>query len=162
MLFIRGVRGVSLFKAYYRNDEANEKAFDADGWFDTGDIVRRDEEGWLYFSDRDKDMLKVGAENVAASEIEAVIMQTGLAEECAVVGQKHAMLDEVPVVFVIPSEAGKVAGAGLEAAIRAQCETNLADFKVPRSVFPVDSLPRSTLEKIAKAELRAGLPTLEG
>ena len=89
-------------------------------------------------------------------------MQTGLAEECAVVGQKHAMLDEVPVAFVIPSEAGKVAGAGLEAAIRTQCETNLAGFKVPRSVFPVDSLPRSTLEKIAKAELRAGLPTLEG
>lgn len=161
VLFIRGVRGVSLFKAYYRNDEANEKAFDADGWFDTGDIVRSDGDGWLYFSDRDKDMLKVGAENVAASEIESVIMQTGLAEECAVVGQKHAMLDEVPVVFVIPSEAGKAAGAGLEAAIKAHCETNLADFKVPRSVFPVESLPRSTLEKIAKAELRAGLPTLE-
>ncbi len=56
MLFIRGVRGVSLFKAYYRNDEANEKAFDAEGWFDTGDIVRSDENGWLYFSDRDKDL----------------------------------------------------------------------------------------------------------
>ena len=162
ILHIRGVRGVSLFKEYYRNEEANAKAFDAGGWFDTGDIVRNDEDGWLYFSDRDKDMLKVGAENVAASEIESVIMQSGLAEECAVVGQKHAMLDEVPVVFIIPSAAGAALEAGaLGEAVLIHCRTNLADFKVPRSVFPVASLPRSTLEKIAKAELRAQLPVLE-
>ena len=77
-----------MFKEYYRNDQATEVAFDADGWFNTGDIVRSDADGWLFFSDREKDMLKVGAENVAASEIESVIMQTGLVEECAVVAQK--------------------------------------------------------------------------
>jgi crotonobetaine/carnitine-CoA ligase len=87
VLHIRGVRGVSLFKEYYRNPEANETSFDSNGWFDTGDLVRMDENGWLYFSDREKDMLKVGAENVAASEIESVIMQTGLVDECAVVAQ---------------------------------------------------------------------------
>jgi len=84
-LYIRGARGVTLFKEYYGNPPANDKAFDADGWFDTGDNVRLDAGGWLFFSDRSKDMLKVGAENVAASEIESVIMQTGLVEECAVV-----------------------------------------------------------------------------
>jgi crotonobetaine/carnitine-CoA ligase len=158
VLHIRGVRGVTLFKEYYRNFEANEQAFDDNGWFNTGDIVRIDEAGYLYFSDRDKDMLKVGAENVAASEIEVVIMQTGLASECAVVAQKHYMLDEVPVAFVIPS------GAGTEQdrdAILDRCRSDLADFKVPRDVLFVDELPRSTLEKVAKAELRARLAPIE-
>jgi crotonobetaine/carnitine-CoA ligase len=153
-LFIRGVRGVSLFKEYYGNAQANDKAFDADGWFDTGDIVRLDQDGWLFFSDRSKDMLKVGAENVAASEIESVIMQTGLVEECAVVAQKHYMLDEVPVAFVIPA-----AGAGdtIGEEIMRYCQANLADFKVVRAVHVVNDLPRSTLEKVAKHELRARL-----
>jgi len=162
LLFIRGVRGVSLFKEYYRNPEANEKAFDDEGWFETGDIVRADEDGWLYFSDRDKDMLKVGAENVAASEIETVIMQTGLVDECAVVAQKHHMLDEVPVVFVICNEPGAALSEDeITVRIIEHCKANLADFKVVTAVHLVDELPRSTLEKIAKNELRARLPAIE-
>jgi crotonobetaine/carnitine-CoA ligase len=159
-LFIRGVRGISLFMEYYGNPGANTLAFDDDGWFDTGDVIRIDDDGWLFFSDRDKDMLKVGAENVAASEIESVIMQTRLVDECAVVAQKHYMLDEVPVAFVIPSSdrpADEIA-----AAIIAHCRENLADFKVVHEVRVVDSLPRSTLEKIAKNELRALLPEITG
>lgn len=157
-LFIRGVRGVSLFKEYYENPEANAEAFDDDGWFDTGDVIRIDDDGWLFFSDRDKDMLKVGAENVAASEIESVIMQTRLVDECAVVAQKHHMLDEVPVAFVIP--ASDRPEAEIAEAIIAHCRENLADFKVVREVHIVDSLPRSTLEKIAKNELRSLLPAI--
>ena len=103
-------------------------------------------------------MLKVGAENVAASEIEVVIMQTGLASECAVVAQKHYMLDEIPVAFVIPSGAGNEQDRN---AILDRCRSDLADFKVPRDVLFVDELPRSTLEKIAKAELRARLAPIE-
>ena len=160
-LYVRGVRGVTIFKEYYGNPEANEAAFDADGWFETGDIIRSDEDGWLYFSDRDKDMLKVGAENIAASEIETVIMETGLASECAVVGQKHYMLDEVPVVFVIPTEAGQeLDPAELEKKVIAHCAINLPDFKVVRSVHVVDKLPRSMLEKIAKNKLRERLPEI--
>lgn len=153
-LFIRGVRGVTLFKEYAGNPEATAASFDDDGWFATGDSIIMDESGDLLFGDRLKDMLKVGAENVAASEIEAVIMATGLAHECAVVAQKHFMLDEVPVAFVIPSPGadGDIAAAVIDA-----CRRDLADFKVPRSVFIVDDMPRSTLEKIAKNELRARL-----
>jgi crotonobetaine/carnitine-CoA ligase len=96
-------------------------------------------------------MLKVGAENVAASEIETVILATGLVAECAVVGKPHPMLDEVPVAFVIAAQGvtGDIAGRIVDA-----CAADLADFKVPREVFVVDELPRSTLEKIAKNELR--------
>ena len=162
VLFIKGVRGISMFKAYYRNEEANEKAFDENGWFDTGDIIRMDENGWLFFSDREKDMLKVGAENVAASEIETVMMQTGLIDECAVVAQKHFMLDEVPVAFVIPNAAGSdMDEESLKQQIIGHCQVNLADFKVIRDVHLVTALPRSTLEKVAKNELRSRLPAIE-
>lgn len=157
-LFIRGVRGVSLFKEYYGNEEANAQAFDADGWFETGDIIRMDEDGWLFFSDREKDMLRVGDENVAASEIEIVILQTGLASECAVVGQAHAMLGEVPVVFVIPAETASI--DSLKEDILDACRHNLADFKVVRDVHIVETLPRATLEKIDKKELRLLLPEI--
>jgi len=158
LLYIRGVRGVSMFKEYFGNPEANDKAFDADGWFETGDVIRMDEDGNLFFGDRDKDMLKVGAENVAASEIEMVIMETGWVRECAVVGQKHFMLDEVPVVFVI---ATPDAPDDLKDRIIEVCRENLADFKVVRDVITVNEMPRSTLEKIAKNELRERLPTIE-
>lgn len=156
-LFIRGVRGVSMFKEYYGDPEATAKAFDADGWFDTGDIIVSDAAGDLYFGDRDKDMLKVGGENVAASEIELVVLEAGLASECAVVARPHEMLDEVPVIFVIPSAAGPTDEVALADAVLAACTANLADFKVPRAVFVVDELPRSTLNKVAKNELRARL-----
>lgn len=150
-LFIRGIRGVSLFKEYAGNPEATQDSFDEDGWFATGDSIIMNDAGDLIFGDRLKDMLKVGAENVAASEIEAVIMATGLVSECAVVAQPHYMLDEVPAVFLIPSAA---ASDDVANAVISACQRDLADFKVPRTVRVVDELPRSTLEKIAKAELR--------
>ena len=103
-------------------------------------------------------MLKVGAENVAASEIEAVILESGWVNECAVVGQKHTMLDEVPVVFVTRTAA---APKDLKEQIIALCKANLADFKVVRDVIILEDFPRSTLEKIAKKELRESLPVIE-
>ncbi|MBU2547705.1 MAG: AMP-binding protein [Proteobacteria bacterium] len=154
-LLIRGRRGVSLFKEYLNNPEATAESFDENGWFRTGDRVVLMPEGHIKFSDRDKDMLKVGGENVAASEIEAVIMATGLVSECAVVAQKHKMLDEVPAAFIIP---GPTAGDDAVSVIMAACRENLADFKVPREIRVVEDMPRSTLEKIAKAELRKQLP----
>ena len=99
-------------------------------------------------------MLKVGGENVAASEIEQVIAVVPGVREAAVVAKKHPMLDEVPVVFIIP--AAGVAGAPpeLHDTVMAACRKSLADFKVPREIRFVDEMPRSTLEKVAKAELR--------
>lgn len=157
-LFVRGVPGVTLFKAYLDDPAATAAAFDAEGWFDTGDRVRIAENGDMFFLDRDKDMLKVGGENVAASEIEAVILATGLVNEVAVVGQRHAMLDEVPVAFVIASDAPD----DIEEQLIAACREKLAAFKVIRAVHRVDDLPRSTLEKVAKNVLRDRLPEIRG
>jgi crotonobetaine/carnitine-CoA ligase len=159
-LLIRGIPGLSLFKEYLFNAKAMHDSFDEHGYFITGDRVKLLDNGFIRFGDRDKDMLKVGGENVAASEIEQVIMTVAGVREVAVVARKHPMLDEVPAVFVIP-QAG-VAGAPPDLAtnILAACRAALADFKVPREVHLVDDMPRSTLEKIAKAELRKMLEAM--
>lgn len=157
-----GVPGVSIFAEYLNNPEATANSFDEQGWFLTGDRVRLELDGSITFSDRDKDMLKVGGENVAASEIEAIIAVVPGVYECAVVAQKHRMLDEVPVAFVRPAPGIKVKGNNeLPAAVMDACRKNLADFKVPRQVLLVEDFPRSTLEKISKNELRKTLPVAE-
>jgi carnitine-CoA ligase len=117
-----------------------------------------DDSGNLYFSDRDKDMLKVGAENVSASEVEAVILESGWVSEVAVVAQEHYMLDEVPVAFVIANSA---APPNLGNRIIEHCKAALPAFKVVRDVHVVDDLPRSMLRKVAKNVLRDQLPKIE-
>ncbi len=151
LLMIRGVRGLSMFHEYLGNARATADSFDADGWFRTGDRVNLLDDGAIQFGDRHKDMLKVGGENVAASEVERVVLQVAGVHECALVARKHPMLDEVPVLFVLP---GAQAGDDLVERIDAACTAQLADFKRPHEVRLVSELPRSTLEKIAKAELR--------
>lgn len=152
-LWVKGTRGIQLFLEYYRNPEANAKAFTDDGWFRTGDMVFLGAEGNFYFSDRDKDMLKVGGENVSARQVEETCMQAGGIAEIAVVARKHEMLDEVPVAFVIKAP-GASADDELAENIIAHCRQNLADFKVPRAVYVVDEMPRATLDKVAKNKLR--------
>jgi crotonobetaine/carnitine-CoA ligase len=153
-LSIKGLPGLSLFKEYLHNEKATRESFDEHGFFLTGDRVTLLRDGFIRFGDRAKDMLKVGGENVAASEIEYVIAVVPGVREAAVVGKKHPMLDEVPVAFIIP-QAG-VAGAppDLQDRVMAACQKSLADFKVPKEIRLVDEMPRSTLEKVAKAELR--------
>ena len=153
-LAIKGIPGLTLFKEYLHNEAATRDSFDADGFFLTGDRVTRLDGGFIRFGDRSKDMLKVGGENVAASEIEQIIAVVPGVQEAAVVAKKHPMLDEVPVVFIIPRGGVDAAAAGLHDAVMAACRTALADFKVPREIHFVDEMPRSTLEKVAKAELR--------
>ena len=153
LLLIRGRRGLSLFQEYLGNSKATVDSFDPDGWFKTGDRVNLLADGAIQFGDRDKDMLKVGGENVAASEIERVLLVVPGVHECAVVAKKHPMLDEVPVAFILPTPDAQP--EALIARVNAACAAQLADFKRPVEVRLVDSFPRSTLEKIAKAQLRA-------
>ena len=157
-----GWRGIQMFEEYLGNPQATADSFTDDGWFITGDRVRLETDGYLTFADRDKDMLKVGAENVAASEIERVIALVAGVYENAVVGQKHEMLDEVPVAFVIPAPGLPEDKHGdLSQRIIAACREKLADFKVPRQVFIVEDMPRSTLEKVHKLALRKRLPVAD-
>ncbi|MBS0531468.1 MAG: AMP-binding protein [Proteobacteria bacterium] len=153
-LAIRGIPGLSLFKEYLHNAKATQDSFDAHGYFLTGDRVALLDNGFMKFGDRAKDMLKVGGENVAASEIEQVVITVPGVREAAVVAKKHPMLDEVPVVFIIPRSGIAKLSPALHDEVMAACRQALADFKVPREIRFVDEMPRSTLEKVAKAELR--------
>lgn len=153
-LLIRGIPGLSLFQEYLNNREATESSYDEHGFFMTGDRATLLPSGFLQFADRDKDMMKVGGENVAASEIERVVMTVPGIHECAVVAKKDRMLDEVPVVFLLVPAATPEMVRNLDEAVKAACAKSLASFKLPREVHVLDSFPRSTLEKIAKAELR--------
>lgn len=155
-LRVRGQRGVSLFKEYLNNPQATAGAFDEHGFFITGDRVTRLASGALQFADRDKDMLKVGGENVAASEIERVIATVPGVAEAAVVGMKDPLRDEVPVAFVL-SSAPEAEHPALIDKVLATCRAKLADFKVPVQVHVVDTLPRGTLEKVSKVTLRQRL-----
>jgi crotonobetaine/carnitine-CoA ligase len=152
-LWVRGTRGIQLFLEYYDNPEAMAASFTEDGWFKTGDMVRIGEEGNYFYSERDKDVLKVGGENVSAREIEDLCRQVPGVADIAVVGRAHDMLDVVPVAFVIKGSAA-VGDAELKAKIIEICTTNLADFKVPRAVYLVEDFPRATLDKVAKNQLR--------
>jgi crotonobetaine/carnitine-CoA ligase len=153
-LAIRGIRGLSLFAEYLGNPTATADAFDRQGFLITGDRVRSDEDGFYFFADRAKDVLKVGGENVSAAEIERVILSSSGVREAAVVGKPHPMLDETPVAFVVPVDPDDV---GLIDRVAAACRASLADFKRPREVRVVSELPRATLEKVAKSKLRAFL-----
>jgi carnitine-CoA ligase len=154
-LQIRGIPGLSLFSRYLNDPEATAGAFDGDGYFLTGDRVTLMADGHIQFSDRDKDMLKVGGENVAASEIERVMQAVPGVSEVAVVARPDAMLGEVPHAFVVAQP--DVDHPALITAIEAACIEKLARFKQPKAVEIVDDLPRSTLNKVAKAELRRRL-----
>src|SRR6202158_5181400 len=153
-LLIKGIAGLWLFREYLHNEKATRESFDEHGYFITGDRVTLLDNGFIKFGDRAKDMLKVGGENVAASEIEQVIAIVPGVREAAVVAKKHPMLDEVPVVFIIPHAGVERAPPDLHDNVMTACRSALADFKVPREIRFVDEMPRSTLEKVAKAELR--------
>jgi crotonobetaine/carnitine-CoA ligase len=152
-LFIRGVPGVSLFQEYLEDPEATRAAFRSDGLFITGDRVRVGLDGALYFAERSKDMLKVGGENVSASEVERVILTVPGVREVAVVGRPDVVLGEKVVAFIIPTAAATSDATLKERAVEA-CGIYLASFKRPAEVRIVEEFPRATLEKVSKVELR--------
>ena len=151
-LWLRGTRGIQLFLEYFDNPEANEKAF-ADGWFKTGDIVKMGANGNVFYQERDKDLLKVGGENVSAREVEELVGTVPGVAQVAVVGKHHEFLDQVVVAFVITAP-GAPEHAELEAAVISTCSQSLAAFKVPRAVYLVDEFPTGTLDKLLKNKLR--------
>jgi len=153
-LWMRGTRGIQLFLEYLDNAEANEKAFTEDGWFRTGDMVKVDDAGRFFYQERDKDLLKVGGENVSARQVEETCREVGGIGDIAVVGRTHDMLDQVPVAFIIKGADAPDDEASHGQSIIDHCAAQLADFKVPRAVHFVDEFPRATLDKVAKNKLR--------
>jgi acyl-CoA synthetase (AMP-forming)/AMP-acid ligase II len=143
------LRGPKVFTGYWRDPDATAKAF-AGGWFHTGDVGVRDEEGYLFIVDRLKDMIVSGGENIASSEIERVLYDHEAVVEAAVVGRPDDRWGEVPVAFVVLQPGAAVGADDLVA----HCRGQLAKYKVPKDVTFIDALPRNPSGKVLKRELR--------
>jgi fatty-acyl-CoA synthase len=144
------LRGPSATTGYFGDDEATDRAFDADGYFHTGDLARVDAEGYFFIVDRLKDMFVSGGENVYPAEIEAVLYELGGVSMCAVVGVPDDRWGEVGAAFVVPA-----AGSELDAELVLEhLRGRLARYKIPKTVHVVGALPVSGAGKILKDELR--------
>jgi len=142
------LRGPKVFTGYWRDPEATARAF-AGGWFHTGDVGIRDEDGYVYIVDRLKDMIVSGGENIASSEIERVLYEHPAVVEAAAVGRPDERWGEVPVAYVVARAGATTADELIE-----HCRGQLAKFKVPKAVTFVDALPRNPSGKVLKRELR--------
>jgi len=144
------VRGPNVFPGYWRNPEATEDAF-RDGWLLTGDIAERDEEGNYRIRGRLKDMVVSGGENIYPAEVEAVLHEHSAVADAAVVGVPDDRWGEVCAAFVVLDSPVS------EEELRQHCADRLARFKVPKSFHVVDELPRNSMGKILKSQLKVAV-----
>ncbi|MFZ5751020.1 MAG: AMP-binding protein [Pseudomonadota bacterium] len=143
------LRGNLVMKGYYRNPEATREAFKG-GWFRSGDIAFQHPDGYLKITDRAKDIIISGGENVSSVEVEGALMHHPAVSLCAVVAKPDEKWGEVPCAFVEL----KPGMQATEAELIAHCRARLAGFKTPKHVIFAD-LPKTSTGKIQKFELRA-------
>ena len=142
------IRGHNIMKGYYNRPEATAEVM-RDGWFRSGDLGRRDEDGYYYIVDRAKDMIIRGGFNVYPREIEEVLMTHPAVSLAAVIGVPNEQHGEEIKAFVIPEAGVEVSAEELIAWSKEQ----MAAYKYPRSVEFVDALPMTATGKILKREL---------
>ncbi|NOJ47712.1 AMP-binding protein [Bradyrhizobium archetypum] len=146
------LRGPKVTQGYWKDPKRTAAAFFGD-WFRSGDVGYLDEDGFLYLTDRKKDMIISGGENIASSEVERIIYELPQVREVAVIGMPDERWGEKPVAIVVLSD-----GATLQLPdLTEHCRAHLASFKVPKQLIIRDSLPRNPSGKVLKRVLRAEL-----
>lgn len=148
-LLLRSHSRFGIMHGYDGDPQATAAAL-AGGWLHTGDMMRQDEDGYFYFVDRAKDIIKRAGENISAREVEKSLELHAGVLEAAVVGRPDRLREEVPVAFVVARSPGL-----LEADLLAWCREQLAPHKVPAAIHLVDRLPKTAVGKIEKKQLRA-------
>ena len=152
------VKGPGILQGYFGQPEADAEAF-RDGWFRTGDLFRRDDDGYFYMLGRLKDVIRRSGENISPSEVEAAVLaMPGIVEAAAVPVPDGLRGEEVKIYVVLapPLSQAEVPPDR----IAAFCAERLAKFKLPRYIEYRDALPRTASDKIAKQELRQIRPDL--
>jgi fatty-acyl-CoA synthase len=144
------ISGPHVCSGYWHNPQATTEAIQ-NGWFHTGDMARRDEDGFFYIVGRYKDMIKSGGENIYAAEVEQIFRNHPAVADAALIGQPDAHWGEVGVMVVVLKPGGVIS----EEALLAFCQHKLARFKIPKLIIFADSLPYSPYGKVEKAKLRA-------
>jgi long-chain acyl-CoA synthetase len=143
------IKGHNIMKGYYKRPDATAEAIDADGWFRSGDLGRKDADGWYYIVDRSKDMIIRGGFNVYPREIEEVLLTHPAVSLAAVIGVPHESHGEEIKAFVIL----KPGASATPEEIVAWGKEQMAAYKYPRIVEIVDALPMTATGKILKREL---------
>ena len=143
------VKGPSVTPGYYHADELNHERFD-NGWFNTGDYVQIDEDGYIKILDRVTDIIIVGGFNVYPQEVEAILAEHPAVNTAVVVGMPNDISGEVPKAFIMRNKDAEVT----ERELINFCKARLSHYKVPRSVEFVESLPISATGKILRRVLR--------
>jgi fatty-acyl-CoA synthase len=142
-------RAPTLMSGYWNNPEATTEAFEG-GWFHSGDLVRMDEEGYVWVVDRKKDMIISGGENIYCAEVENVLADHPGIVEVAVIGRPHEKWGEVPIAVVAVTQADLTLDD-----LDGFLAERLARYKHPKGLEIVDALPRNPAGKVLKTELRA-------
>jgi len=146
------LRGPKVTPGYWKDPERTAAAFFGD-WFRSGDVGYLDDDGFLYLTDRKKDMIISGGENIASSEVERVIYELPQVREVAVIGMPDERWGERPVAIVVLADSAALDLPDLTD----HCRQRLAAFKVPKQLIIRDSLPRNPSGKVLKRVLRAEL-----
>lgn len=145
------LRNAAMMTGYFRDPERTAEAL-RDGWLFTGDSAWQAEDGWFYFVDRKKDIVRRRGENVSSLEVENVLNEHPDIRESAVIGVESELTDEDLCAVIVPQPGREVDPAD----VVAWCERRLARFKVPRYVEVVTALPKTPTSKIEKHRLRSG------
>lgn len=145
-------RSPHVMTGYWNNPAANTAAF-ASGWFHSGDVGHLDEEGVVWFTDRVKDMVKTGGENVSSVEVERVLLSSPDITEAAVIGVPDQRWGEAVTAVVVPADPSADATALAERLV-AHCRQHLGGFQLPKRVHVVQALPKTATGKVQKADLR--------
>jgi long-chain acyl-CoA synthetase len=143
------IRGTNVMKGYYQRPDATARVISPDGWFRSGDLAKRDADGWYYIVDRTKDLIIRGGFNVYPREVEEVLMSHPAVSLAAVIGVPDESHGEEIKAYVIP----KPGATATAEEIVAWSRENMAAYKYPRTVVIVDSLPMTATGKILKREL---------
>jgi acyl-CoA synthetase (AMP-forming)/AMP-acid ligase II len=149
------VRGYNVMQGYFEDPDATAETIDHDGWLHTGDIGVMDEHGYVRITDRKKDMFIVGGFNAYPAEIENELVTHPAVSQAAVVGMPDERLGEVGCAFVVPRSGESIDADELIAWSRER----MANYKVPRRVEVVESLPLNASGKVLKYELRDRVST---
>ena len=142
-------KGPQVMKGYWRRDDATAEVMTDDGYFKTGDVAVVDEAGFFRIVDRKKDMILVSGFNVFPNEIEAEVAAMDGVLECACVGVPDEKTGEAVKLFVVKTDDSLT-----EDAVREHCREGLTAYKVPKHIVFIDALPKSTVGKILRRELR--------
>jgi malonyl-CoA/methylmalonyl-CoA synthetase len=146
------VRGPNLFSGYWENPEKTAEDMCADGFFKTGDLARRDADGYIHIVGRAKDLIISGGLNIYPKEIELIVDYFPGVTETAVIGVPHKDFGEAVVAVIVPADGA----TGIDlASLRLHLAGQLARFKQPRHIVLVDALPRNTMGKVHKNVLSA-------